>query len=72
MNDRHKVKMTGVRLTEDLRQALEEIANALHQQGIPGMLNYDKTASISNVIRHLIIQEREKVNMKKQKGDDDR
>lgn len=67
--DSYKAKYAGVRLTEDLRQALEEIANALHDEGIPGMVNYDKTPSISNVIRHLIIQEREKVQMKKQNED---
>jgi hypothetical protein len=68
--DSYKAKFTGVRLTEDLRQALEEIANALHDEGIPGMVNYDKTPSISNVIRHLIIQEREKVHTKKKKDED--
>lgn len=65
MTDKHKVKMTGVRLTDEERQAIEEIALELHKEGVGGMINLDNTPVLTNVIRYLILKERERVKSKK-------
>lgn len=66
MSDRHKTKMTGIRLDEDDRQAIEEIATALHKEGVNGMTNLDGSAVITNVVRYLVRKERERLRNKKE------
>jgi NADH/NAD ratio-sensing transcriptional regulator Rex len=61
VDEEQRARQINVRLRGDDRQRAKLIAERLHKEGIPGMLNFEGEPVMTNIIRYLLQKEAERL-----------